>query len=210
MRYNILGNTLFVCLLWLIKTMEIYFNISFSYFGVYPLKISGLIGIIFAPLIHGDIDHLLANTFPVFVLGIVIAQLFTKHRIIIFLLLYFIPNIFVWIIARPAFHIGASTLIYAFASFIFFTGLFERKRNYLALSLMIVFLYGGLIWGVLPIKEGVSFEAHLSGAFTGAIVAYLLRGKHEIVHKEKIDLSTMYSTTFGHIEFKYRYKKRGH
>ena len=84
-------------------------------------------------------------------------------------------GLLVWLFARESYHIGASGLVYGFAAFLFFSGLFRKDKRSIALSLLIVFLYGGMVWGVLPTDPKISFESHLFGALTGIVCAFLFR-----------------------------------
>ena len=162
---------LFTILLWIIKIIELYFNLDMAFLGVYPLKLSGLIGILTAPLIHADINHLLSNTFGVFLLSWAIFYFYSKFALRVFLFIYLLSGFWVWFFAREAYHIGASGLIYGMASFLFFSGIFRKHIPLMAVSLTIVFLYGGIIWGVFPTFEKISWETHLSGLIAGLIVA---------------------------------------
>lgn len=207
-RYNVSILFFVIILLWMIKIVELYFNFSFFFLGIYPLKIEGLTGLFFAPLLHGSLDHLIANTFPLILLGMLLIFVFKRHLLIIVISLYFLPNIFVWFFGRTgAYHIGASTFIYGMASLVFFTGIFEKKSTWLVLSLIIVFLYGGLVWGLFPQKLTISFESHISGAVVGFILAYILKGKHDTTIESAKDI-TKYSTTFKGIDFNYSYKTK--
>jgi membrane associated rhomboid family serine protease len=93
----------------------------------------------------------------------------------VFFLVWFISGIIVWLTARPAYHIGASGLVYGFASFVFFSGIIRNNINLLAISLLVVFLYGGLVWGIFPYDFRVSWESHLVGGMTGLGMAFYYR-----------------------------------
>lgn len=165
----------FVLLIWLVFWFEIRFRYDFTSFGVYPLKLSGLKGVIFSPFIHSSIQHLYHNTIPLFVLS---ASLFYFYRTIAWKVLIFgilFSGLLTWLIGRPAFHIGASGLIYVLVSFLFFKGILAKHFRLIALSLLIVFLYGSMVWYVLPIKEGMSWEGHLSGLIVGVVFAIIYR-----------------------------------
>ena len=167
--------SLLVVMLWTIFLMEVLNDINFTDFGIYPLKISGLKGILFAPLIHGSIKHLFNNSVPLLVLG---TTIFYFYRIVAFRLIilsWIITGIWVWFMARPAYHIGASGLIYSWASFIFFSGIIRKNTNLMAISLLITFLYGSMVWGIFPYKEAVSWESHLMGGLSGLILAVFYR-----------------------------------
>lgn len=162
---------LFVVLLWGIKLAENIFNLSLGTLGIYPLHARGLPGIIFAPLIHGDYSHLFTNTAPLLILG---TSLFYLYRIIAFrvvILAWMMTGLWVWFGGREAYHIGASGLIYAFASFLFFSGFIRRSIELMAISFIVVFLYGGMIWGIFPLRENISWESHLMGGIAGLVLA---------------------------------------
>jgi len=165
----------FVGLLWIIKFFEIIAGVNLSQFGLFPHKISGLAGILTAPLLHANINHLLSNSLPVIFLSVGIVYFYPKSSLKVFLMVYLVPGVFVWLFGRPAYHIGASGLIYGFVSFLFFSGLIRRDNRSIALALIVTFLYGGIIWGVLPLDREISWEYHLFGALTGIYSAFLFR-----------------------------------
>jgi membrane associated rhomboid family serine protease len=165
----------FILLLWIIKSTEVITGISLARFGLYPHKISGLIGIVTAPLLHANFSHLISNSIPVLILSGGIIYFYPQSAFRVFALVYFIPGVFVWFFGRPAYHIGASGLIYGFVSFLFFSGIIRRDNRSIALALIVTFLYGGIIWGVLPIDAEISWEYHLFGALTGIYCAILFR-----------------------------------
>lgn len=166
---------LFVVILWTIKLAEITFGLSFARFGLYPRSLSGLMGIITSPLIHGSFNHLFSNSIPLIILGTIIFSFYRQISFQVFFWVYTMTGIWVWAAARDAYHIGASGLIYGFVSFLFFSGIFRKNKRLLALSMFVVFVYGGLVWGVFPIRMGVSWESHLLGSLAGLITAYHFR-----------------------------------
>ena len=161
----------FTILLWVIKIVELYFNLDMVWLGVYPLKFNHLFGILTAPLIHGDIQHLISNTFGVFFLTWALFYFYSKVALRAFLLIYFLSGFWVWFFAREAYHIGASGLIYGMTSFLFLSGILRKHIPLIAVSLTIVFLYGGILWGIFPTFEKISWETHLTGLLAGIIVA---------------------------------------
>lgn len=166
---------LFVLLIWIVFWIEIRFNVDFTKLGVYPRRVEGLQGIIFSPFIHSGIKHLFHNTIPLFVLSLSLFYFYRKHAWRVILLGILFSGILTWTIGRPSFHIGASGLIYVLASFLFFRGIFSRYYRLVALSLIVVFLYGGLLWYVAPIDPEISWEGHLSGLISGFVFALLIR-----------------------------------
>lgn len=165
----------FVLIIWLVFWFEVRFGYNFSKYGIYPQTLSGLRGVVLSPFIHGSIQHLYHNTIPLFVLSM---ALFYFYRHIAWKVLFFgivVSGILTWYIGRPSFHIGASGLIYVLVSFIFFKGVFAKHYRLIALSLLVIFLYGSMIWYALPLEEGVSWEGHLSGLITGLLFALIFR-----------------------------------
>jgi membrane associated rhomboid family serine protease len=172
---SLLFPAFFVIIIWLIKITEIVFDIDLVYLGLYPLKWRGLIGILTAPLIHADLRHLFDNSIPVFLLSLAIFYFYSPVAYKVFFLTWIITGILVWIGGRSSYHIGASGLIYGFASFLFFSGIIRNSINLLAISLLVVFIYGGLVWGIFPFDYKISWESHLFGALTGFFLALVYR-----------------------------------
>jgi membrane associated rhomboid family serine protease len=165
----------FLFLIWFVKFIEFGFETDLGYLGVYPQHWEGLIGIITSPLVHADINHLFDNSIPVFFLSLAIFYFYREVAYSVFFLIYISTGLLVWSFAREAYHIGASGLIYGFASFLFLSGILRGNRNLLAISLLVVFLYGGLVWGLLPYDYQISWESHLMGAITGILTAVIYR-----------------------------------
>jgi membrane associated rhomboid family serine protease len=161
--------------MWLVKIIELQFDISCVKFGVYPQTAKGLKGILFSPFIHKDITHLFNNSYPILILGGLLFSVYRKIALQIFIWLFFISGFWLWIIGRPSFHIGASGIIYALAAFLFISGLISKNPRLAAVSLVIIFLYGSMIWGIFPTKELVSWEGHLSGFAAGILAAIFYR-----------------------------------
>jgi membrane associated rhomboid family serine protease len=170
----------FLATIWIVKFSEFVFEIELSFLGVYPLKAFGLIGIICSPLIHGDWTHLMANSIPVFILTSFLFYFYRAIAFRSFLLIYVLSGIWLWFAGRDSYHIGASGLIYGMASFLFVSGILRRNPRLMALTLLITFLYGSLIWGIFPDffpERNISWEGHLMGMVAGFIVAIYFRKK---------------------------------
>jgi len=174
-RYSSFVALAFVVLLWLIKLIEYEFAYRFSYWGILPRDLQGLRGILFSPLIHGDFAHLAANTLPLLVLIFSLFFFYRKAPYLIFLLLYLFSGVFVWLGGREALHIGASGLIYGLAAFLFLSGVLSHNIRLLTISLVVAFFYGGLFWGIFPIKPEISWESHLWGGISGFGLAFFFR-----------------------------------
>ena len=165
----------FLLIIWLVWFVEITLDLDFARYGLFPRKLSGLKGIIFAPLIHANLTHLFNNSVPMLVLTTALFYFYPDLSVRIFLLTYLMVGIWVWVGGRDSYHIGASGLVYGLVSFLFFSGVFRNYILLMAVSLVVVFLYGSLIWGIFPIKEGISWESHLLGGVAGLTLAIYFR-----------------------------------
>ena len=168
----------FVFLMWLVKIIEVLFDLDLSRFGIYPLSLEGLPGIIFSPFIHANFGHLFNNSLPLFFLGTALFYFYSEIAVKVSLWTYFLTGLLVWLAGRSAWHIGASGLIYGLASFLFFSGIIRRYFRLIALSLLIVFLYGSMVWGIFPnIYKDVSWESHMLGFISGILLAVVYRNE---------------------------------
>ena len=161
----------FAACLWLVKLIEVTCGVDFGHYGVYPGDLRGLAGIIFGPLIHGSWSHLASNTAPVVVLGTSLLYGYPRSAKVALPVLYLGPGLCVWLFARETFHIGASGLTFGMTFFVFTIGAMRRDRRAIALSMIVFFLYGGMIWGIFPHDSGISFEYHFFGAMFGISLA---------------------------------------
>ena len=167
---------LFVLVLWLVFWYELKFNHSLSHFGIYPREVFGLKGIFFSPFLHGDLEHLANNSVALLVLLPLLRYFYKEQTFVVLLLGVLFSGLGTWLLGRPSYHIGASGLIYALVSFIFFKGIFTKYYRLVALSFTIVLLYGGSVWYMFPnIKEGISWEGHFAGFFVGLALALVLK-----------------------------------
>lgn len=164
-----------VFLMWTVKMVEIFTPLNFAHFGVLPRTLSGLVGVLTMPFLHADLGHLSSNTLPTFLLLLATVNFYPKVSGRVILLVVILSGGLVWCFARPSYHIGASAMIYGLAAFLFFSGIFRRDTKSIAVALLVAFLYGGLVWGILPLYRGVSWEGHLFGAVAGTVLAYRYR-----------------------------------
>lgn len=166
---------IFLMLMWLVKIFEIISGIDLSFLGVYPLSAKGLIGIITSPLIHGNFSHLIANSVPILILGASIFYFYRKIAYKVFFLVYLFAGVWLWFFARgQSYHIGASGLIYGMGSFLFLSGIIRRDAGLMAVSLVVIFVYGSMIWGIFPDffpDRRISWQGHLTGLLAGVILA---------------------------------------
>ena len=169
---------IFIFFMWLVKIIEVLFDIDLSRFGIYPLNAKGLSGIFLSPFIHADFTHLFNNSIPLFLLSIALFYFYSEVALKVFIWTYFLTGLLVWFAGREAWHIGASGLVYGLASFLFFSGIIRRYFRLIALSLLIVFLYGSMVWGLFPgVYKNVSWESHMLGFFSGVLLAVCFRNQ---------------------------------
>ncbi len=214
-RLSFIQTLFLIAILWMIKIAELTLNVSFYRLGLYPLHVKGLKGIIFSPLLHADFGHLISNSAPLFVLLIALFYYYRRISYPIFGWLYLLSGLFLWFFGRQTWHIGASGLVYALAAFHLVSGIIRNDVRLLMVSLIVVFLYGGFVWGMMPINPNISWDGHLWGAIAGILIAfayrkyYLYREKYEWEEEDEEDdeweeennentenTNTNYSSTF--------------
>ncbi|NHN26048.1 rhomboid family intramembrane serine protease [Flavobacterium jejuense] len=167
---------LFILFLWMVFWVEVHFKISFSHYGIYPRETFGLKGIFFSAFLHGSLQHLINNSLALFVLLGILRFFYREQagRVVIFGILF--SGLGTWLLGRPSYHIGASGLIYVLVSFIFFKGIFTKYYRLMAVSFLIILLYGGMVWYMFPdVEKGISWEGHLSGFLTGLAMALVMK-----------------------------------
>jgi membrane associated rhomboid family serine protease len=166
---------LFVLLIWSVFSVELNFGLDFTKWGVRPRTGLGLRGVLFSPFIHSGITHLWHNTMPLLVLSMALFYFYRPIAWKVLLVIVLLSGLGTWAIGRPSYHIGMSGVIYGLVAFLFFKGIIAKHKRLIALSLVVVFLYGSLIWGTMPLQEGVSWEGHLAGFLAGALLALRFR-----------------------------------
>jgi membrane associated rhomboid family serine protease len=165
--------------LWLLKFLDWGLDLDLHRFGVYPRTASGLIGILFAPLIHGSFQHLVSNTLPLLLLGTMFYFGYPRSRLPALLLIWIGSGIGVWLSARSSFHFGASGINNGLMIFLLVSGLLRRDRLSVVLAMLAFFLYGGMIWSIFPSEPGISFESHFWGAAMGLLAAAVFRHRDQ-------------------------------
>ena len=166
--------------IWLVYIFEIKFGYNFNDFGIYPQQFLGLRGIIFSPFLHSNTKHLINNSVP---LAVMLGSLYFFYQKIANKVLFWgvlFTGLLTWIIGRQSYHIGASGIVYFLVSFIFFSGIFRKYYRLVAVSLIVVFLYGSMVWYILPTEKNISWEGHLSGFVIGFLFAFFLKKKGPI------------------------------
>lgn len=173
--YSFIPPAFFVLLLWGIMYMEYSSGYGFDEFGVFPRNVKGLKGILFYPLIHGDMEHLLSNSLPLLMLGAAMVFFYRQLAIRVVVIIWLLSGFGLWLGGREVYHIGASGLVYGLAFFLFASGILRRDPRLMAISLLVVFLYGSMVWGVFPLWRGISWEGHLFGSLAGILCAVVFR-----------------------------------
>jgi membrane associated rhomboid family serine protease len=164
-----------VALLWCVKWYEVENMRSLSEYGLFPRRWDGFIGIFTMPFLHGDLEHLISNSVPLLVLLSGLVYFYKKLAFRVTLWIWLLSGFWLWLGGRSSYHIGASAVIYGLTVFLFFSGVFRKDRRLMALSLLVVFLYGGLVWGMLPVVEELSWEGHLFGSCAGLLMAIVYK-----------------------------------
>lgn len=165
--------------MWLVFALETLTGSNWYWLGIYPRDYEHLWGILFSPFLHGDWGHLLANTPPVFSLMFLLFFFYPRMAPKALTVLYLLTGAAVWVFGREVFHIGASGVVYALALFLAWSGIVRRNMKAIAIALVVLFYYGGMIVGIVPGQPGISWESHLLGAIVGVLTAYLFKDSSE-------------------------------
>lgn len=169
-----------VAIMWAVEIfdqgiMRSVFRSTLDIYGIIPRNPIGLRGILFAPFLHGSFIHLLGNTFPFLVLGWLIMLRETRDFFVVSGVSALVSGAGTWLFGSPGVHIGASGVIFGYLGYLLLRGYFERSALAIALSLGVGTLFGSLLWGVLPLQYGISWEGHLFGFIGGAIAKMLAK-----------------------------------
>jgi membrane associated rhomboid family serine protease len=178
----ILGGLLAV--MWIVEILDQFvFRLgmgeTLDIYGIIPRNPIGLRGILFAPFLHGNFAHLIGNSIPFLILGWLVMLRETKDFLWVTIVAGAVSGLGTWLFGSPGVHIGASGVIFGYLGYLLLRGYFERKMLSVAISLGVGFFYGSLLWGVLPLQYGISWEGHLFGFLGGALAAWLLAEKRE-------------------------------
>jgi len=170
---------LFLFIFWVVEIInQAVFANTLNSLGIVPRSIVGIRGIFFAPFLHVDIPHLIANTFPFAILGWFVMLQNTKDFYTVSIISILFSGIGVWLFAQPnSITMGASGVIFGYLGFLLARGYFQKNMPSIALSLTVIFLYGGMIWGIFPTTPGVSWLGHLFGFLGGIFAAKLIASK---------------------------------
>lgn len=170
-----------VFIMWLSFSVQFFYGYDLTFLGILPRTFSGLLGVATAPMVHGDLAHLISNTVPLIFLGATLYFFYERIAGNVFFRCYFYTNLAVWALSpRVSYHIGASGLIYGLAFFLIFFGFWRRDFRSIMISLVVLLTYGGIFYGLLPTDPRVSWESHLAGALVGMVAAF------SFAHKKKV------------------------
>jgi len=168
-------SAIFLLVLWVIFLADTVFGLRLGKYGLRPGSIAGLTGIVTAPLLHGNLQHIFSNSLPMFISMTAILYFYPNSSVRVIPLIWLGSGVLGWIIGRPSLHYGASGLIYGLLAYVFMSGILRSDMRSVSVSMLVGFLYGSMVWGVLPIRPNMSWELHLSGALMGIVLAFVYR-----------------------------------
>ncbi len=175
LRNSITIAAYFAALIGVLKLAELLLGVDLYHLGVYPRTLSGLVGIVTAPLVHGSWQHAFGNTVPIVVLGSMLIYGYPKSRYWALAGIWLLSGAGIWLFARESYHLGASGLTHGIFFYLFVGGLIRRDKRSAALLMLAFYLYGGMLLTIFPRDPSISFESHLFGAMAGAFCAYAFR-----------------------------------
>lgn len=168
-------SAVFLVVLWVVFLVDEILGLRLGRFGLRPGSIPGLIGIVTAPLLHGGLQHIFSNSMPMFISLTAILYFYPNSSVRVIPLIWLGSGVIAWFIGRPSLHYGASGLIYGLLAYVFMSGILRNDMRSVAVSMLVGFLYGSMVWGVLPLRPNMSWELHLSGALMGVLLAFVFR-----------------------------------
>jgi membrane associated rhomboid family serine protease len=184
--------------MWIVFLYEIKYGFNFNHYSIYPRRIESLFGILASPFLHSDLSHITNNTLSFFVLMLLLRFFYSKVYFQVFIIGLLVSGIFTWLFARSAYHLGMSGVIYVLASFIISKSFFSKQYNLIALSFVVIFIYGSMIWYVFPIDTSISWEGHLSGLITGILLSFCY--KNDIKTSPQIPLNYQQNLFLNHFD----------
>lgn len=176
MKTKLVGAFAIVAIMWLVFLADFIFPGNFNSMGVTPRTVKGLFGIVFSPFLHAGLWHIVSNSIPIFVLTFVLSLFYERIAVKVWALSALIGGAMVWLLSwRNATHVGMSGVIFGLLGFLLASGIFRKSFKSIIVALIIFFLYGGALWGVIPRNPHVSWEGHLFGLISGIFLAWIFR-----------------------------------
>lgn len=182
----VLVNVGVVAFMWVLEIIDQLTRNSLDQFGIEPRQIEELPAIFVAPFLHFGWGHLISNSVPFIVLGVLIYLSGAGRWLFTTLVTAIVSGITVWLLAPPnSLTLGASGIVFGFLTYLLVRGLFTKKLGQIAIAVVVMLVYGGVLWGVLPTQAGVSWQAHLGGAIGGVLAAWLMHAKRDRGTRDK-------------------------
>lgn len=200
--FSLLIPLFFLMGIWIFYLSFLLLGAEMSEIGISPRKVKGLIGVFLSPFAHGSISHIVSNSLSFFILGSLLFYFYRKIAYKVFFINWFISGLLLWLAGRSSTHIGASGLVYGLAFFLAFSGFFRKKKSLIALSFVVIILYGGMVWGILPQNKAISWDGHLFGAISGIALAWIFR-KNSLEVIDMTKKSTISNTLGSSYSFHY-------
>lgn len=168
-----------LAVMWVSEIVDVPLDHRLDRYGIEPRQLDGLDGVLFAPFLHGGFGHLIANTFPFLVLGAAIAGASATRFLHVTVIVGVVGGLGTWLTGPSrSVHIGASGLVFGYLTYLVSRGFFARKLTYIAGGAVVLMVYGGILWGLLP-SPGVSWQGHLFGAAGGVAAAWALHAQRD-------------------------------
>ena len=175
--YALWTTALFLLLIWGVYAINEIYALNWRRWGNHPREWAHWTGVFTYPFLHGDLEHLWNNTATFFTLNGVLFYFYRSIAARTWIMLYLLSGVGLWVFAKGGNHIGASGINYALAAFLFTSGVVRKSQLLLRVTLLVAFLYGGMVWWMLPIDEHISWEGHIAGAVSGLLMAVVFRKK---------------------------------
>ena len=164
-----------VAVMWIVEMVNILLDYRLSEFGIVPRSIDGLRGIPLMPFLHANFNHLAVNTLPVALLGALVAIQGKGGFLKVTAFIMLVGGFALWVVGREGVHVGASGLIFGYVGYLIARAWYVRSLGAVLVAIVVIVLYGGALFGVLPTTPGVSWEGHLTGLLAGGLAARVSR-----------------------------------
>lgn len=170
-----------LAIMWVVEGVDYFLDGALDrQFGIVGWEPDGLVGIVFAPFLHGGFGHLMANSLPLLILGFLAGLRDIRKFLWASVLIIFIGGLGTWATSPGVYTVGASGLVFGYFGYILARGLFDRRLLDIAIGVGVGIAYWGILAGLLPNQEGISWQGHLFGLVGGVVAAWVLRRRREI------------------------------